>query len=612
MTIGIAATLLGAGTLSYFYDIETSSNNIFTAGKLDLKIDWDSYWYRYWPDPIMMGEKHQIMDDLTGENFFDWPDIKPGDWGEATISFHVFDNDAWGWLHFFDVFDHDNGLTEPEENHPPGCDTTGGDDEGELSQHIYTFLWVDDGMTPGWQGRYDLFEGDPGEGDNIWNYDEEVIFGEPYQEIATMYEMYMFDCCWLGPWYIENCETIYIGWYWWVPTWVGNIIQSDSFGFGVEFHVDQYRNNPTPVPPGPPCVGEADLEITKTVDNPRPYEGDLITYTLDVHNIGPSTATGIEVTDLLPAGVTYDSDDGGGAYDYMTGIWDVGSLDVCKHAMLNITVQVDPLGVTSEFTQLAFILDGSGSIDPDEWTIMKTGLAAAIRNPDCVPRGGLVEITVVQFGGSCAEIEVYPTIITDDASAEAVAVLVEGMVQNGGSTPMASGIYLAADALYNSPSFDPIYKQAVNIVTDGDPNVCMDAPGTYPGPYCGYSCDESLAKVSAVAARDYMLALLAMDPAQDEIDAEGVLSYGATPPDIPWLRDNIVWPSGVEWIPPDPPAGPGWVRYIDSWEGFADSICEKLGLILGIINTATITASSPTDPVPGNNQDSATINPLPE
>ena len=38
MIIGIASTLLGAGTLSYFSDTEISAGNTFQAGLIDLKI----------------------------------------------------------------------------------------------------------------------------------------------------------------------------------------------------------------------------------------------------------------------------------------------------------------------------------------------------------------------------------------------------------------------------------------------------------------------------------------------------------------------------------------------------------------------------------------------
>jgi len=51
----------------------------------------------------------------------------------------------------------------------------------------------------------------------------------------------------------------------------------------------------------------ADLSLTKA-DSPDPVlEGDLLTYTLTVHNAGPSSATGVQVNDTLPQNVTYDS-----------------------------------------------------------------------------------------------------------------------------------------------------------------------------------------------------------------------------------------------------------------------------------------------------------------
>jgi uncharacterized repeat protein (TIGR01451 family) len=51
----------------------------------------------------------------------------------------------------------------------------------------------------------------------------------------------------------------------------------------------------------------ADLSLTKT-DSPDPaFVGEQITYTLSVHNSGPSNATGVSVTDNLPGGVTYES-----------------------------------------------------------------------------------------------------------------------------------------------------------------------------------------------------------------------------------------------------------------------------------------------------------------
>ena len=51
----------------------------------------------------------------------------------------------------------------------------------------------------------------------------------------------------------------------------------------------------------------ADLAITKSDDPDPAFVGDTITYTLNVTNNGPSTATGVNVTDNLPAGTSYQS-----------------------------------------------------------------------------------------------------------------------------------------------------------------------------------------------------------------------------------------------------------------------------------------------------------------
>ncbi|MEO1645648.1 MAG: DUF11 domain-containing protein, partial [Chloroflexota bacterium] len=73
-------------------------------------------------------------------------------------------------------------------------------------------------------------------------------------------------------------------------------------------------------------VDGLDLMLEKSVDNAFPQEGDTITYTLRVTNLGTIDATGIEVTDDFAGitGITYVSDDGGGDYDNVSGIWTVG------------------------------------------------------------------------------------------------------------------------------------------------------------------------------------------------------------------------------------------------------------------------------------------------
>ncbi|MFN0052353.1 MAG: SdrD B-like domain-containing protein, partial [Planctomycetales bacterium] len=84
-----------------------------------------------------------------------------------------------------------------------------------------------------------------------------------------------------------------------------------------------------------------DLSLTKTVSDSTPTVGSNVTFTVTVSNAnGFSTATGVTVSDVLPAGLTYVSDDAGGAFDSGTGLWTVGTLAPGASATLNIVATV--------------------------------------------------------------------------------------------------------------------------------------------------------------------------------------------------------------------------------------------------------------------------------
>ncbi|MBT8110118.1 MAG: right-handed parallel beta-helix repeat-containing protein [Gammaproteobacteria bacterium] len=85
----------------------------------------------------------------------------------------------------------------------------------------------------------------------------------------------------------------------------------------------------------------ANLVTTKTVDNASPQAGDTIIYTLTVVNNGPAPASNVSLADVLPAGVSYLSDDSAGAYDPVAGAWTIGSIANGATAALNISAIVD-------------------------------------------------------------------------------------------------------------------------------------------------------------------------------------------------------------------------------------------------------------------------------
>ena len=130
--LAISAGATGA----FFSDTEVSNGNTFAAGAIDLKIDNTSY-YNGAPNP----DTSWSLSDLTIEKFFSFLDLKPGDFGEDTISLHVDTNDAYMCANVKLTSNDDNGLTEPEAL----VDATDGPGNGELASNVNFIWWADDG-----------------------------------------------------------------------------------------------------------------------------------------------------------------------------------------------------------------------------------------------------------------------------------------------------------------------------------------------------------------------------------------------------------------------------------------------------------------------------------
>ena len=94
-----------------------------------------------------------------------------------------------------------------------------------------------------------------------------------------------------------------------------------------------------------------DLNIIKTVDKAVPKKGQIIVFTLQLKNSGGLVATGVQVKDILPAGLTYNAASStipaSTTYTSVTGIWDLSSLTIAKDQTieLKIAATVNTTGV---------------------------------------------------------------------------------------------------------------------------------------------------------------------------------------------------------------------------------------------------------------------------
>ena len=125
----------------------------------------------------------------------------------------------------------------------------------------------------------------------------------------------------------------------------------------------------------------ADLSVVKTVDNTNPSEGEDHTYTTIMRNVGTLPVGDVVLNDPIPAGLSYVSRSSShGAFNHVTGLWDLGSIvfNPGDTAWLSVTLDPDPgsIGTTIQNTAtLATPLDANSVNDT-------SSVAVTVHNAD--------------------------------------------------------------------------------------------------------------------------------------------------------------------------------------------------------------------------------------
>ena len=145
---------------------------------------------------------------------------------------------------------------------------------------------------------------------------------------------------------------------------------------------------------------EADLRLTQVVSSTSPNVGESVTFTVTVTNDGPTTATGVSVFDLLPAGLTLQSATASqGSYASGTGLWTVGTLVDDGSATLTIVALVAP----------PVSVPGAVTVTAEVWT-------SDLPDPDSAPAngaGGEDDVAAVTLTPRVADLSVSLTVADD-------------------------------------------------------------------------------------------------------------------------------------------------------------------------------------------------------
>ena len=145
LVILIGGATIG-GTGAFFSDSETSTGNVLEAGAIDLIVGNESYVTDPSGTLAVSTSTSWELDNLSGQLFFDFNDVKPGDFGEDTISFRVIDNRSWLCAAGRITADHDGDYTEPELLDDPTISPLAPQStDGELAENLEFTFWADDG-----------------------------------------------------------------------------------------------------------------------------------------------------------------------------------------------------------------------------------------------------------------------------------------------------------------------------------------------------------------------------------------------------------------------------------------------------------------------------------
>lgn len=355
---------------------------------------------------------------------------------------------------------------------------------------------------------------------------------------------------------------------------------------------------------------EADLAVSKSVDDAMPLVGDDVTFTVTIVNNGPSQATGVVVNDLLPGGYAFVSaTPSTGSYNSGTGVWTVGTMNPSVPETLTITATVQASGATLNTATV------SGDEDDPE-----PGNDSDSADTDPVPSAD-VSVTKTDGGATVipGEDVTYTLVVTNNGLSQADNVMLDDPTPAGlafasadapcgGGFPcalgnLADGDSASVDVTFSVPSGytapDPISNTATVSADTNDPDGGNDS-ATDTTPLGDAEADMEITKT--------------VTPEQPEVGDTVTFTLVVTnngPSDATGVMVDDPLPAGYTFVSATPSQGtwtaPDWtVGTVVNGDSATLDITATVTDVDDYLNTATVIAD-PVDPVPDNDTDDASI-----
>ncbi|GEM_PF-2574689 len=183
---------------------------------------------------------------------------------------------------------------------------------------------------------------------------------------------------------------------------------------------------------GTSLVARTDVAVVAAVQNPSPAVGETNVYSVTVSNVGPSSASGVLVQDICPAGVSYITYTvTQGSFDHETGLWSIGGLAVGAVATLDMTVSIhaglDGTSLTNQALVEALDQIDSNVINDEDSAVMAVELTiGVVAGPNGAVNPAAVSVAIGGSESFAIQADVYYHI--------------ETVSTNGGAVPGAQGL----------------------------------------------------------------------------------------------------------------------------------------------------------------------------
>jgi len=202
----------------------------------------------------------------------------------------------------------------------------------------------------------------------------------------------------------------------------------------------------------------ADIAVFKT-GNTYVAPGSNLVYTITVTNAGPSSASGVVVTDSLPAGATFVSASGSWVINGSAILWNLGTLAALQTSNLTVTVTAPANG---SLTNIA----SGGSSTPDPNPANNNGTASAAKVITLVEQVADVQITL--FGPTNVTVGdgfSYTNVVTNAGPSIASSTLVTNILPTNLVFVSASGGGVFSNGMVTWPVIPALTNgQATNLI----------------------------------------------------------------------------------------------------------------------------------------------------